>query len=88
MLERFNKQFGALFRPADREEGGEPEGLTDDFEARYGWIFSAKRVADFENISLDQCFGLGVIQFLNDLSYLKEFEQHERKMIKNARDSE
>jgi hypothetical protein len=41
-------------------------------------------VADFENISLDQAYELGVIQFLNDLSYLKEKDAHDQRLIKNA----
>lgn len=45
-------------------------------------------ISDFESISLDEAYNLPVIQALNDLSYLKEYEAHERKMIKNARDTE
>lgn len=87
-MERFNKGFGALFSKRVESEGDEPDTDTDSFEKLFGWVYNAKRVADFENISLDACFNLGCIQFLNDLIYLKEFEQHERRLIKNARDSE
>jgi len=87
-LERFNKQFGALFGERVESEGDEVEGVEDDFGKRFGWIFNAKKAADFENITLDECYELGVVQFLNDLIYLKEYESHERRMIKNARNSE
>ena len=87
-LERFNKEFGALFGKRDEQEGDEDGGDEDDFEKSFGWLYNCKRVADYENITLDSCFRLGVIQFLNDLVYLKEYEAHERKMIKNARNSE
>ena len=87
-MERFNKGFGALFGERVESEGDEQYEDSGSFEKLFGWVYNAKRVADFENISLDACFNLGCIQFLNDLIYLKEFEQNEKRLIKNARNSE
>ena len=39
-------------------------------------------VADFENIGLDAAFDLGVMQALNDLSYLKAKGQWEAEQNK------
>lgn len=87
-MAKFNNRFKGLFEQGDVEEGGEQPDDRNYFEARFGWIFNAKRVADFENIKLEDCFNLGVIQFLNDLVYLREWDNNEKRMIKNARDSE
>lgn len=45
-------------------------------------------MSEYENIPLRDVFEMTVINFLNDLSYLKEQDAHERLMVKNARDSE
>lgn len=89
-LEQFNKGFSGLFgkgQPGDYDEGteGADEGT---FASRFGWIYNAKRIADFENISLDEAYNLPLIQALNDLSYLKEYEANEKRIYKDARDSE
>lgn len=39
-------------------------------------------VADFENISLDAAWDLNVMQALNDLSYLKAKDWHDKEMNK------
>jgi hypothetical protein len=87
-LEKFNKQFGGLFGKGGGEQGIEPDEDTRYFEKNFGWVYNAKKVADFENVPLNHVWDFGVFQFLNDLTYLKEFEDNERKMIRHARDSE
>lgn len=84
-MEKFHKGFGALFGKRVEEEGadeGEDAGTKNDFETSWGWVFNAKRVADFENITMEATYGLGVIQFLNDLVYLKEFEADQLQRVK------
>lgn len=49
------------------------------FIDRYGWIFSAKQIATFEGIALDQAYELPIIQALNDLAYLKEEVDYKAK---------
>jgi len=39
-------------------------------------------VSEFENIPLESVWGLGVIQFLNDLLYLKLKEQKDAQQYK------
>jgi hypothetical protein len=46
-------------------------------------------VSEFENISINEVWNLGVLQFLNDLSYLKmkrriDDEQEKRLLKKNG----
>ncbi len=65
-----NKNFTALFGITEGEErGGESD--SSEFDKNYGWIYSAKMVSEFENISLDSVWSMPVLQFLNDLTYLK-----------------
>ena len=41
-------------------------------------------VADFEGICLEQVWGLGVINFLNDLLYLKFKDKHDADKYKRS----
>jgi len=50
----------------------------------YGWIYQTKLVADFEGITLDQAFNLPVINFLNDLAYLKAKMEHDNELIRKS----
>ena len=68
----------------------EPEGESQnvqDFDGRFGWLYNAKQVADFEGISLDECFEKDVTSFLNYLIYLKAYSSHQEKLMKNARNT-
>jgi len=38
-------------------------------------------VAEFEGIRVDDVYDLGIVHVLNDLSYLKALDQHERALI-------
>lgn len=52
------------------------------FIEQYGWIFSAKQVAAFECITLEQAYGLPVIQAFNDLAYLKSEQDYTKQLNK------
>ena len=43
---------------------------------RCGWVFSTKQVADFSNITVNQTYDLNVIEYLNTLAYLKDYNKH------------
>ena len=43
---------------------------------RWGWVFSTKQVADFSNITVNQTYDLNVIEYLNTLAYLKDYNKH------------
>ena len=78
-MEQYNSSFGGLFEKRVEEEPGDGEPVGDGFTEYYGWIFNAKRVSDFEGIELDRVYDLPVTQFLNDLSYLKAEQNHNKK---------
>lgn len=75
ILSQFNEQYRGLFGFAnedDEAEQKETKNAETIFTENFGWIYSAKQVADMEGIPLDAVYDLSVIQFLNDLAYLKQ----------------
>lgn len=84
-FKEFTEEYKALFG-LDREAMGDVQ--EDRFNKRYGWIYSASQVAEYERISLDDAMGLPIRQALNDLAYLKakaSYEAEQLKKIRNAR---
>jgi hypothetical protein len=70
-IQRINKQYHNLLNP---EQGSSGEGSP--FMERWGWVFSTKQVADFSNITVNQTYDLNVIEYLNTLAYLKDYNKH------------
>jgi hypothetical protein len=78
----FNKQYQQLFG-VDPEVAGEVQ--NNDFNKRYGWIYSATQVAQHEGISLDAAYGLGVKQAFNDLLFLKAKGKYEMEQLRTSK---
>lgn len=49
---------------------------------RWGWVVSAKEVADFENCTVTEAYKLPIIQFLNTLAYLKDYNKYKELQYK------
>jgi hypothetical protein len=82
-----DKEFKGLYGPTDDGAGsGEDESgrSASGFMHSYGWIYQTKLVAEFEGITLDQAFNLPVINFLNDLAYLKAKIEHDNELIRKS----
>jgi hypothetical protein len=82
-----DKEFKGLFGPTDGDGGSDEEGSrggVSGFMHHYGWIYQAKLVADHEGITLDQAFNLSVLNFLNDLAYLKAKTEHDNELIRKS----
>lgn len=77
----FNNQYSKLFG-VDKEVGGDVS--EQEFNKRYGWIYSASQVAEYERITLDEAFALPVRQALNDLAYLKAKSKYEIEQIRKS----
>lgn len=82
VINKFNAEYKGLL-------GIDEDGADDDlkpevhkFNERYGWIYSAKKVSDFENVTLEAAFDLPVRQAFNDLAYLKELNAYEYEINK------
>ena len=75
----FNKEYQTLFG-IDKEVSGDVQ--EDVFNKRYGWIYSASQIAEYERVTLEQAFALPVRQAMNDLSYLKAKNKYEAEQLK------
>ena len=87
IFNEFNSRFKGLFGDSD-EAGNDEEPTTDiiaaNFLKHFGWIYNVHIVAEFERIETDKVYDLPVIQFLNDLNYLKQkriLDEHQHKQI-------
>ena len=49
---------------------------------RWGWVFSTKQVADFQNITVNEGYELRVIEYLNTLAYLKDLNKDKEAQYK------
>lgn len=77
----FNIEYSRLFG-VDKEVAGDVQ--EEQFNKRYGWIYSASQVAEYERITMDKVFALPVRQALNDLAYLKAKAKYEMEQIRKS----
>jgi hypothetical protein len=77
IIQRINKQYNNLL---NGESGDGEEG--SGFMARWGWVFSTKQVADFQNITVNEAYDLRVIEYLNTLAYLKDYNKDKEAQFK------
>ncbi len=68
-----DESYPVLFgeRVEQESEPGTEGGIEQVFAKHFGWFFSTTQVAELERITLEQAWDLPVIQYLNDLAYLK-----------------
>lgn len=86
-FKEFNDKYKGLFGISEDDETEQDKTASDAFNDRYGWIYSAKKVAEFEGITLEKAFDLPVIQAFNDLAYLKALSQYEMELQKRQKDA-
>ena len=79
VIKKLSDEYSGLFGIEEIEEE-ELKPLTNGFNEQYGWIYSAKKVAEFEGIKLDEAYDLPIIQAFNDLSYLKAHQEYESEI--------
>jgi len=77
IIQRINKQYNNLL---NAESGSSGEG--SGFMERWGWVFSTKQVADFQNITVNAAYDLRVIEYLNTLAYLKDYNKDKEAQYK------
>lgn len=80
----FNNEYKYLFGLNAEVNGDVQDNI---FNKRYGWIYSASQVAEYERITLDETFGLPIRQALNDLTYLKAKAKYEFEQLKKMNKS-
>ena len=79
IIHSLNEKFPSLFENDADEQGDEQRtgrGAAERFAASFGWNSCSEQVAEYERIKLDDVWALPVIQFLNDLVYLKEKKKY------------
>jgi hypothetical protein len=86
VIKKLSDEYSGLFGIEDMEQD-ELKPLTTGFNEQYGWIYSAKKVAEFEGIKLDEAYDLPIIQAFNDLSYLKAHQEYESEINKKKIDA-
>lgn len=74
----FNNEYKDLFGLEKSEGGGDED---DQFNKRWGWIYSATQVAEYERITLDDAMKLPVRQAFNGLSFLKAKGKYEAELL-------
>jgi hypothetical protein len=77
IIERVNRNYHNLFneKQGTSEEGG-------GFMARWGWVYTTKQVADFQNIKVSDAYDLGIVEYLNTLAYLKDYNKDKEQKYK------
>lgn len=50
----------------------------------FGWIYTAKKIAEFEGITTDQAYDLPTIQALNTMSYLKAKDAYDAELLRQT----
>ncbi len=72
--ESFNQQYKGLFG-IDKAVAGDVQ--EEEFNKRYGWIYSATQIAEYERITLDEAFALPIRRAFNALAFLKAKGKYE-----------
>jgi hypothetical protein len=81
-FDAFNGQYKNLFG-VDPEVSGNVQ--NDEFNRRYGWIFSATQVAAHEGITLEEAYDLSVRRAFNGLAYLKAKGKYEMEQLRKSK---
>ncbi len=79
------RSYSGLFETEANIDGDGERVKKEDphpFIDQYGWIFSATKLAEHERVKLDEVWGIGVIQALNGLAYLKSKSKYEEWLAK------
>ena len=70
---------------ADRDDTGQSERGGSKFMHYFGWQYSTKLVAEYENCTVTEAYELSTIECLNILSYLKAKNDYDKEQIKKVR---
>lgn len=61
----------------DNSDKGEDEAPPHPFLEDFGWMFTAKQVAEYLGIPVNEAYEIGVIEALNIMAYLKTFNEYQ-----------
>ena len=93
-MAEFNKGYANLFNIKDEDDdeegeeyegegtdetGGEEDDYLTKFNKRWGWLSLAIKVKEIKSTTLDEVFGIGIVEFLNLCCYDNDRTALERK---------
>jgi len=81
-FEKLILDYKYLFQVEKEEDDTEIKKKAHPFLTNFGWVFSAKEVADHLGITLNEAFDIGVIEALNTLAYLKSKQKYNEWLAK------
>ena len=64
----------------DRADNGAEQPSGNKFMQYFGWHYSAKLIADHENIRVEEVYDRSTIESLNSLAYLKAKADYDREL--------
>jgi len=83
-----DRSFAGLYENGNDESGndGDASGFGGvAFMRIYGWHYTAKLVAEHENIRNSEAFEMKTLEFLNTMAYLKSKNAYDREQAKRQR---
>jgi hypothetical protein len=83
-----DRSFTGLY--GEQTDKGRDEGAGSDrggskFIEYFGWQYSTKLIAEYENCTVSEAYELTTIECLNILSYLKAKTDYDNEQIKKVR---
>jgi hypothetical protein len=83
-----DRSFTGLY--GEQNDKGRDEGARSDrggskFIEYFGWQYSTKLIAEYENCTVTEAYELTTIECLNTLSYLKAKTDYDNEQIKKVR---
>jgi hypothetical protein len=83
-----DRSFKGLFgeeNGGSRDEGSTGERGGSKFMQYFGWQYSTKLIAEYENCTVSEAYELSTIECLNILAYLKAKTDFDNEQIKKIR---
>lgn len=84
-LGEFDEAYKNLFGQQDSGEFEDSEGYSEGYSEHWGWIITLDSVSNGRREMWDYWTEMGIVQFLNYLSFIKDKNKHEREMIEQEK---
>lgn len=84
-LKNYRGLFGKGEDSGEEDEEKGPNSSDNGYTERWGWYISIERVAEIMRIPFNDVTDLGLIEFLNTMSYIKDKDAEERKQWKKQK---
>ena len=83
-----DRSFKGLYDGGDGEDGDDAGGSGfggNAFIRIFGWQYTARLIAEQENISVKAVFEMSTIEALNTMAYMKAKSSYDREQMKKIR---